>query len=187
MSQESLFHKIYFASRAGISRVISRMVPPHEVEDIVQETYVKICQIDNKDRIESPKSFMYKTARNLALDYLKHSNNQLVDRVNNPNILESLLADDELDEMYEQALIQSEFSHFCDAVRQLPTQCRRVFVLRKVYGCTQKEIATQLSVSESTVEKHIAKGMKQCTLYMKQQHATDSVSRPHHNNTMVRG
>lgn len=36
---------------------------------------------------------------------------------------------------------------------------RDAFVLRKVHGYRQKEIAKQLGISESTVEKHIARGM----------------------------
>jgi DNA-binding NarL/FixJ family response regulator len=35
-----------------------------------------------------------------------------------------------------------------------------------VYGYTQKEIAKELDISESTVEKHIAVGFKRCTIYM---------------------
>ena len=73
MSNETVFYKIYLASRKSISRVVSRIVPPDEIEDIVQETYVRICQIKNKDHINSPKSFMFKMARNLALDYQKKS------------------------------------------------------------------------------------------------------------------
>jgi len=172
MKHDNLLHKIYLTSRSSISRVLSRLVPPHEVEDIVQETYVRICQIDNKERIESPKSFMFKTARNLALDYLKQSNVRLVDRINDPQTLENLLAKDDSDEMYETAIIDKEFSQFCNAVRQLPVQCRRAFVLRKVYGFTQREIAEKMGISESTVEKHISKGMKQSTLYMRHQAET---------------
>ncbi len=162
-----MFYKIYLASRNSLSRVVSRLVPPHEIEDIVQETYVRICQVENKDRIESPKSFMFKTARNLALDYLKQANVKLVDGVEDTLDFERLLSDQNKDEMYESAIIDNEFSHFCDAVRQLPVQCRRVFVLKKVYGSSQREIAENLSISESTVEKHVANGMKRCTLYMR--------------------
>jgi RNA polymerase sigma-70 factor (ECF subfamily) len=36
-----------------------------------------------------------------------------------------------------------------------------------VYGYSQREIAAQLSLSESTVEKHISTGMKRCTLFMR--------------------
>ena len=167
MANDKTFHKIYLASRSALSRIVSKMVPPHEIEDIVQETYVRICQIENKERISSLKSFMFKTARNLALDYLKQSNVKLVDRVENMQELERLLSDHNKDEMYENAVIDNEFSHFCDAVRRLPVQCRRVFVLKKVYGSSQREIADNLGISESTVEKHIANGMKRCTQYMR--------------------
>ena len=167
MSRDTLFYKIYLASRKSISRVVSRIVPPDEIEDIVQETYVRICQIENKDNISSPKSFMFKTARNLALDYQKQAGVKLLDNINETEVFEALLSDKNKDEMYENALTDSEFAHFCEAVRQLPIQCRKVFVLKKVYGYSQREIAEQLSLSESTVEKHIANGMKRCTLFMR--------------------
>jgi RNA polymerase sigma-70 factor (ECF subfamily) len=167
MSNDTLFYKAYLSSRKSISRLVSRIVPPHEIEDIVQETYVRICQIKNKESITSPKSFMYKTAKNLALDYQKQANVRLVDGVDNMEVLEQLLSNNSKDEMYENALTNSEFSHFCEAVRLLPVQCRKVFVLKKVYGYSQREIAAQLNLSESTVEKHISTGMKRCTLFMR--------------------
>ena len=167
MSEDTLFYKIYLASRKSISRVVSTIVPPHEIEDIVQETYVRICQIENKENIASPKSFMLKTARNLALDYQKQASVRLVDGVDDFQALEYLLADHNKDETYETILAESEFAHFCEAVRLLPIQCRKVFVLKKVYGYSQREIAAQLTLSESTVEKHISTGMKRCTLFMR--------------------
>jgi RNA polymerase sigma factor (sigma-70 family) len=167
MSNDTVFYKIYLASRKSISRVVSRIVPPDEIEDIVQETYVRICQIENKDNIESPKSFMFKTAKNLALDYQKQASVRLVDGVDDMQDLELLLSDTSKDEMYQKTVSHGEFSNFCDAVRQLPIQCRKVFVLKKVYGYSQKEIAAQLSISESTVEKHISTGVKRCTIFMR--------------------
>src|SRR5690606_20794216 len=52
-------------------------------------------------------------------------------------------------------------------------QCRKAFVLRKVYGYSQKEIADSLGISENTVEKHIATGIKRCTGYMMARKAGD--------------
>ena len=171
MSSETIFYKAYLASRKGISRLVARIVPPHEIEDIVQETYVRICQIENKENISSPKSFMFRTARNLALDFQKQANIRLVDGIDNMEELESLHVEHHKDEMYDNALANSEFAHFCEAVRQLPIQCRKVFVLKKVYGYSQREIAAKLEISESTVEKHISAGMKRCTVFMrKSQH-----------------
>jgi len=164
---DTIFYKAYLTSRKSISRLVARFVPPHEIEDIVQETYVRICQIENKDKISSPKSFMFKTAKNLALDFQKQAGSRLVDGIDNMEAFEHLLSDHSKDEMFENASTDSDFSYFCEAVRQLPVQCRKVFVLKKVYGYSQREIASQLDLSESTVEKHISTGMKRCTLFMR--------------------
>ena len=65
------WHPIFMAARDSMSRMVSRIVPPKEIEDIVQETYVRICQMDKHETVEQPKSFLMKTARNLAFDHLK--------------------------------------------------------------------------------------------------------------------
>jgi len=61
---------------------------------------------------------------------------------------------------------QERFLHFCRAVRALPLQCRRAFILKKVYGLSQREIAAYLEISESTVEKHVARGTLDCWSYL---------------------
>ena len=58
-------------------------------------------------------------------------------------------------------------------------QCRRAFVLKKVYGYSQREIAQELELSESTVEKHIANGVKRCTYFMMQRMAETSPDAGH--------
>ena len=60
-----------------------------------------------------------------------------------------------------------QFALFCKAVQKLPLQCRRVFILRKVYGLTHKEIAEHLDISVSTIEKHLATGISRCSDYMR--------------------
>ncbi len=152
------WHPIFVVARDSMVRMLARIVPPKEIEDIVQETYVRICQMDKREPVEQPKSFLMKTARNLAYDHLKKSETRLADGVETDCDfdVDALLHD----EVFESIASNQEFAHFCEAVRQLPVQCRRVFVLRKVYGYSQKEIATERKLRESTIEKHIAVGFK---------------------------
>ncbi|WP_016955245.1 RNA polymerase sigma factor [Catenovulum agarivorans] len=166
MSKDSSLQNLFISSRDLLTRVVSRIVPPKEIEDIVQETYVRICQIDNAERIQSPRSFMLKTAKNLAFDYLKSANVKWMDGQDVLEVLE--LNADSTDQMFEAAASKEEFADFCEAVRLLPLQSRKAFILKKVYGHSQKEIAQQLNISESTVEKHIATGMKKCMQFMQQ-------------------
>lgn len=58
----------YLALRERIARLVMGIVPPKEVEDIVQEPYVRVCQVENIDAIREPRSFLFRTAQNLALD-----------------------------------------------------------------------------------------------------------------------
>ncbi|MFT6779478.1 MAG: RNA polymerase sigma factor (sigma-70 family) [Paraglaciecola sp.] len=165
------WHPIFMAAKDSIARMVSRIVPPKEIEDIVQETYVRICQMDKREPVEQPKSFLMKTARNLAYDHLKKAETRLADGVETDSDfdVEALVHD----EVYESIASSEEFAHFCEAVRQLPVQCRRVFVLKKVYGYSQKEIAKEMKLSESTIEKHIAIGFKRCASYMLEFGQTD--------------
>ena len=153
-------------ARDSITRLVSKIVPPKEVEDIVQETYVKLCQLDKPDDIHQPRSFLLKTAQNLALDYLKKAETRLADGVDDEAFFSLNRDNQPEDVIFEQAASDEEFSHFCEAIRRLPVQCRRVFVLKKVYGYSQREIVSETRLSESTVEKHIALGVKRCTMYM---------------------
>lgn len=159
-------HNLYMSLRGSLGREVSRIVPPKDIEDIVQETYVRVCQYEKKCKIREPRSFLFKTARNLALDHVKRAESRLVFSAEDFNELEFRGAGLLADETFNQVASDKEFCRFCEAVRHLPVQCRRAFVLKKVYGYSQREIARQMKISESTVEKHIAQGIKRCTYFM---------------------
>lgn len=156
---------IFLSIRGSLARAIAGIVPPKEIEDIVQETYVRVCQAKCQDGIRSPRKFLYKTAKNLALDHCKRSETRLCSSLDAEDAFDAGTSHAS-DKTFEQVTSNEEFSLFCEAVRHLPVQCRRVFVLKKVYGFTQREIADELNIEESTVEKHIALGVKRCTYFM---------------------
>jgi RNA polymerase sigma factor (sigma-70 family) len=169
MSGVDSFHDIYMALRGGLARAVMSIAPPNEVEDIVQETYVRICRIKDQDKVRKPHSFIYKTAINLALDHVKRAESRLATSVEDTDEFWSIETDRLHDETLENVVSNEEFAQFCEAVRRLPVQCRRAFVFKKVYGYSQREIARDMNISESTVEKHIAQGIKRCTSFMMQQ------------------
>lgn len=157
---------LYVSFRNTLIRAISHIVPPRDIEDIVQEAYVRVCQVEQKENIKYPRSFLLKTAKNLALDYVKSAGNRLNLSIDEKEWEEAVKAEEGYNETYRNVVAKEEFALFCEAVRCLPAQCRRAFILKKVYGFTQKEIAEYMKISESTVEKHIANGIKRCSHYM---------------------
>lgn len=160
--------QVFSSLRVSLVRLVATIVPPKEIEDIVQETYVRVCQVESPSQIRCHRSFMLKVARNLAFDYVKKAETRLVSNVDNAELqlLQDTLDFSDEDAVFTQVVAEREYSRFCEAVKRLPVQCRKVFVLKKVYGYGQKEIAEHLNLSESTVEKHIAYGIKQCTKFM---------------------
>lgn len=167
MSNESSLEDIYIRFRANLVRAVARIAPRREIEDIVQETYVKVSQINGTREIRHPRSFLMKTAKNLALDYVKRAESRLSVGLEYDDELNPTIPEIVGDETFEKIASNEEFAHLCEAIRQLPPQCQRVFILKKVYGHSQREIARVLKLSESTVEKQVALGMKRCMYYMK--------------------
>jgi RNA polymerase sigma factor (sigma-70 family) len=159
--------------RKTLARLVARIVKPHDIEDIVQDTYIRIYQASQKKPIFHAKSFMLRTARNLALNHIARAdamNHLAAGAADGETLVEANDLNDGSD-VSESAdtLVQAEeeFLIFCRAIRDLPLQCRRAFILRKVYGLSQREVARRLGISESTVEKHIAKGIVTSGDYMK--------------------
>ena len=169
MSDKNNVLTIFESMRGSLARAVQHIVPAKEIEDIVQETYVRICQANGERKIRSPRSFIFKTARNLALDYVKRAESRLADSYEETDESTLAMVSERPDSTVDRVCSEEEFSQFCESVKELPGQCRRAFVLRKVYGYSQKEIAGLMRISEKTVEKHISLGIKRCSRYLAQQ------------------
>ena len=159
---ESVFLEYYDALRATISRYLRR---PEDVEDVVQETFVKSFEAKRKSRILNPKAYLFATARNLSLKHQALHANKLTDYIEDIDLLGVIDREIPLDSVVEA---HEQFSIFCEAVRNLPLQCRRVFILKKVYGLSHQEIAQRLNITVGTSTQHLAKGVSRCTIYMEE-------------------
>jgi len=164
---EDVITATFAAIRPVLSRLVARIVGPDNIEDVVQETYVRSYQASRQHKIHHPRSFMYRTAKNIALNLVNKADNRLTTTIADfaePDVYtETEVVESELE--YEA---RERFLTFCQAVQRLPLQCRRVFILKRVYGLSQKEIAAHLGISPSTVEKQVAKGISMCAAIMEE-------------------
>jgi RNA polymerase sigma-70 factor (ECF subfamily) len=68
----------------------------------------------------------------------------------------------------EQQAADAERLHaLADLLAQLPSACQAVFVLNRIEGYTQAEIAQQLGISTSMVAKHLARALKWCHAHVR--------------------
>ena len=166
---DNYFLDTFIALRGRLAKVVTGIVPPSEIEDIVQETFVRVCQIKNKDAVREPQSFMFRTAKNLALDHAKRAESRLTtatDMIDDIPAAE-FMQTSKNDTTYTQVASDEEFAQFCEAVRELPKQCRLAFILKKVYGFTLKEIMVEMNIGQPTVETYIVNGTKKCVKFLR--------------------
>lgn len=154
----------YQSHLSGLKSFLSRMLSnPHDVDDVVQETFIRAHLAERNSQIQQPKSYLFKIARNVALNQLRQSMRKPTDFIEDYHPSAVLLQDNTLE---EEVLAQEKFEVLCGAIAALPPQCRKVYLMRRVYGMSYKAIASGLNLSVKTVEKHIRKGYARCDDYM---------------------
>ena len=142
----------------------SRFGAQCDVDDLVQEAYVRVIRARGNGEMVSPKAFLFATARNLALDQLRRRRVAAV---------ESLVENDELHvledatDVAETVARNQELALLTEAIQSLPDRCRQIFTLRKVYGLSQREIGEKLGISERTVSAQLTIGVHKCTDFLR--------------------
>ena len=71
----------FLAYRSTIGKMVGRIVNPADVDDIVQESYIRVFEASRDRELEFTRSYLYKTARNLALNFIAKKGNYLVDSI----------------------------------------------------------------------------------------------------------
>ena len=131
-----------------------------DVDDIVQESFVRVLHARNSGPLASPKAFLFATARNLALDRLRRHE---VSRTDFLGEIDTLHVLDECEGIPETLARNQELALLTEAIQSLPARCRQILTLRKLYGLSHREIAEKLGLSESTVSNQITIGIEKCT------------------------
>ncbi len=165
----------FLGYRSVLERIISRIMKRTDanVEDIVQDTFLHCYEAASAQQIHFPKTFMARTARNLALNRSQRADIKLVDHVEDIESLDVSGVNGLSENPVEDSCAARErFLLFCSALETLSGKCRQAFLLKKVYGLSQSEIARHMGISESTVEKHVAKGLLLCMEYMNRKSRT---------------
>ena len=156
----------YTRHQAALKRFISRFLPnSYDIDDVSQETFLRAFTAEKSKEIEQPKSFLFRIAKHVALTQLTKKSRQITDYLEDFEDSEVLLTEDTVE---DELMARETLGIHCEAVAGLPPQCRRVYLMRKVYGMTHKDIAGQLGIAVSTVEKHLMKGVEQCDRYVRE-------------------
>ncbi|MCI2244457.1 MULTISPECIES: RNA polymerase sigma factor [Xanthomonas] len=132
---------------------------PHREEwhDLRQEIYVRVYEAAGKSRPSLPKSFLFATARHLMTDRLRRNRVVSIEAVGDLESMHVLV-----DELSPERWCggRQVLGRLAAAFDRLPDRCRSVVWLRRVEELPQKEVAVRLGISEKSVEKQVARGMR---------------------------
>ncbi|MBL9212649.1 MAG: RNA polymerase sigma factor [Opitutaceae bacterium] len=139
--------------------LVARFPTLPDVDDLMQETIVRVMRAQESGGVRSARALLFATARNLALDALRRQ--KVVHYVPMAGLDASAAFSDESNVVASVAQ-QEELELLTRIIQSLPDRCRQIFTLRTAYGLTQQQIADRLGVSLSTVEKQTALGIQLC-------------------------
>jgi len=150
-----------------IKRFLARFFSnQQDIEDVAQEAYLRAYVAEQQKDIEQPKAYLFRIAKNLALTKLTRKSKKITDYLEECGssvVIEyGAAADSEVEALESLGL-------YCEAVAALPEKCRQVFLLRKVHGLAHKEIAERMSLSVSSVEKYLLRGILECKAFVDEQ------------------
>lgn len=157
----------YLENETALKRYLRRFIHSREAaDDLAQEAFLRAFAAESGRVIESPKAFLFKVAKNLALNEVARQSTMSPEPLGDfdgQDVLEDsgqAAADDVVDSRERLRLLAR-------AIAVLPPQCAKVFLLRKMQGMSQKEIAVRLNISVRTVENHVALGLSRCRAFMR--------------------
>lgn len=142
----------------------SRFPTLTDADDLVQEAYIRLLRARETGSIACAKAFLFVTARNLALNQLRHLRHERpegITELDASGVLDSGVA------IPESVAHAEDLQLLIRAIQSLPDRCRQIMTLRKIYGLSQKEVAAQLDISEHTVEAQGAIGLRKCIEYFR--------------------
>jgi len=137
--------------------LLSQYPNERDIDDVVQEAIMRVLRARAVGNVRAPKAFLFAIARNLVVGSVRKSIRQ--GQFSLADLDELQLAEDS--ELVSSTVARAEELEFmAEAIQSLPTRCRQVITLRKIYGMSQEQIAKELGISISTVESQVVIGMR---------------------------
>ncbi|MFC0686297.1 RNA polymerase sigma factor [Novosphingobium clariflavum] len=162
--EERLLHLVGWVGRhilpheRPLRKWLRSAFPTIDVDDVVQEAYCRISQLDRVDHIDDPARYLFRTARNIVLEQLRRERVVRIEAASGLVEMENVLVDEFSPERI--AAGRSALQRVERLIDALPERARQIFRLRKIEDVPQREIAARLGLSENVVENEVARGLR---------------------------
>lgn len=157
----------FLRNEAAIRRFLARYkVNAAVIDDMLQETFLRGFAAELKSEIKEPKAYLFQIAKSLMLENVRRNTRAPTQPLEDSGGSDLLLDEDQAaaDEWLEG---RRKLALFVRAVAELPPQCRKAFLMRRIDGLQYKQIANRMSISVSAVEKHVTTALLKCNAYLR--------------------
>lgn len=142
---------------AALRRYLQRSFPEvRDVDDIVQESHLRLWRARTGGAIASARAFLFRVARNFALDRVRRRRRSPIREVGDSNALDVV---EERPDAAEVATSRELINLLDDALAALPRRQRQVVILCKLQSKSCREAALALGLAEKTVTEHLYRAL----------------------------
>lgn len=128
---------------------------PPDPEDVAQDAFIRFAAIENREAIDNPRAYLFRTAHNALVD----EHRRLALHRGKPTDIDARTASDDLTP--ERVLVGRErLEILTRSLRSMPAARRRSFLLNRLQNLSCAAIARMTGYSESAVKKHIDVALK---------------------------
>lgn len=137
----------------------SRIASPCDAADLAQDTFVRLMSARPAAPLREPRAFLTTVAKGLLIDHLRRAALERAWLDELATLPVELHPSPE-----EQVLMLAALREVDRLLSGLSERARTAFLLDRVDGLPQKQIAARLGVSERRVRQYLAQAMRQCYL-----------------------
>ena len=156
--------ELYRAHRGALVNFVFSIVKDRVLaEDIVQDTFIRFNGLEDTSVVTHKRAFLYRMASNLSVDRLRQEKRRRTYSVSDTSErgLEENYLVSEAPSPEQVVAARQQLRKLVRLVDGLPPRCAEAFRLFRFEDMTYKEVAKKLDISQSMVEKHISRALRE--------------------------
>jgi RNA polymerase sigma factor (sigma-70 family) len=148
-------------NRALVAFLQCRLSSLSDAQEVAQEAYLRVLTMDNREEVDSLRSYLFKVAGNLAIDRLRKR-----------KVRSDFAAAQSHDEPVgdatpvHHAMAVEQVAGLRNALRQLPAKASQAFVMHVIEGRDFGAVAQTMNLSERMVRYHVTNALAHCRAWM---------------------